>query len=104
MPTGLVGILLGRLVIIGMQGGVKGEIDLGTLLRRNGTVHATTLRGRTPQQKAEICTQVERHVWPWIAAGIVQPVIDRVMPIADAADAHRALEAGDVTGKIVLRR
>lgn len=94
----------GRLVVIGMQGGVKGEIDLGTLLRRNGTVHATTLRGRTAEQKAEICTQVERHVWPWIAAGIVKPVIDRVMPITDAADAHRALEAGDVTGKIVLRR
>ena len=94
----------GRLVIIGMQGGVKGEIDLGTLLRRNGTLHATTLRGRTPEQKAEICTQGERHVWPWIAAGIVKPVIDRVMPITDAAGAHRALEAGDVTGKIVLRR
>ena len=94
----------GRLVIIGMQGGVKAEIDLGTLLRRNGTVHATTLRGRTPEQKAEICTQVERHIWPWIAAGIVKPVVDRVMPMTDAADAHRALEAGDVTGKIVLRR
>ena len=94
----------GRLVIIGMQGGVKGEIDLGTLLRRNGTVHATTLRGRTPEQKAEICTQVERHVWPWIAAGIVKPVIDRVMPLTNAAESHRALEAGEVTGKIVLRR
>lgn len=94
----------GRLIVIGMQGGVKGEIDLGTLLRRNGTLHATTLRGRTPEQKAEICTQVERHVWPWIAAGIVKPVVDRVMPMVDAADAHRALEAGDVTGKIVLRR
>ena len=94
----------GRLVIIGMQGGVKAEIDLGTLLRRNGTLHATTLRGRTPEQKAEICAQVERHIWPWIAAGIVKPVVDRVMPMTDAADAHRALEAGDVTGKIVLRR
>ncbi len=94
----------GRLVVIGMQGGVKAEIDLGTLLRRNGTLHATTLRGRTPEQKAEICTEVERHVWPWIAAGIVTPVIDRVMPITEAADAHRALEAGDVTGKIVLKR
>jgi len=94
----------GRLVVIGMQGGVKAEIDLGTLLRRNGTLHATTLRGRTPEQKAEICAQVERHVWPWIAAGIVKPVIDRVMPMTDAAGAHRALEAGDVTGKIVLRR
>jgi putative PIG3 family NAD(P)H quinone oxidoreductase len=94
----------GRLVVIGMQGGVKAEIDLGSLLRRNGTVHATTLRGRTPEQKAEICAQVERHVWPWIAAGIVRPVVDRVMPLVDAADAHRALEAGGVTGKIILRR
>jgi putative PIG3 family NAD(P)H quinone oxidoreductase len=92
----------GRLVVIGMQGGVTAEIDLGSLLRRNGTVHATTLRGRTPEQKAEICTQVERHVWPWIAAGIVKPVVDRVMPLVDAADAHRALEAGGVTGKIIL--
>ncbi len=94
----------GRLAIIGMQGGVTGEIDLGSLLRRNGTVHATTLRGRTPEQKAEICAQVEHHVWPWIAAGIVKPVIDRVMPLTDAADAHRALEDGGVTGKIILRR
>lgn len=92
----------GRLVVIGMQGGVKAEIDLGVLLRRNGTVHATTLRGRTAEQKAEICTEVERHVWPWIASGIVKPVIDRVMPITEAAAAHVALEAGDVTGKIVL--
>lgn len=92
----------GRLVVIGMQGGVKAEIDLGSLLRRNGTVHATTLRGRTPEQKAEICAQVERHVWPWIAAGIVKPVVDRVMPLTEAADAHRALEAGGVTGKIIL--
>ena len=94
----------GRLVVIGMQGGVKAEIDLASLLRRNGTLHATTLRGRTPEQKAEVCAQVERHVWPWIAAGIVEPVIGRVMPLTDAADAHRALEAGEVTGKIVLRR
>ena len=92
----------GRLVVIGMQGGVKAEIDLGILLRRNGTVHATTLRGRTAEQKAEICTEVERHVWPWISSGIVKPVVDRVMPITEAAAAHVALEAGDVTGKIVL--
>jgi putative PIG3 family NAD(P)H quinone oxidoreductase len=92
----------GRLVVIGMQGGVKAEIDLGVLLRRNGTVHATTLRGRTAEQKAEICTEVERHVWPWISSGIVKPVVDRVMPITEAAAAHVALEAGDVTGKIVL--
>lgn len=92
----------GRLVVIGMQGGVTAEINLGTLLRRNGSLHATTLRGRTPEHKAEICTQVERHVWPWIAAGIVRPVVDTVMPVTEAADAHRALDSGAVTGKVVL--
>lgn len=92
----------GRLVIIGMQGGTTTEFDLAALLRRNGAVHATTLRGRPESEKAEICAQVEQHVWPWIGAGIVKPVVDRVMPLTDAADAHRALEAGEVTGKVVL--
>ena len=92
----------GRLVVIGMQGGVTAEIDLGVLLRRNGTVHATTLRGRTPEQKADICDQVQRHLWPWISAGIVRPIVDRVLPISAVADAHRALDDGSVTGKVVL--
>lgn len=92
----------GRLVIIGMQGGMKTEFDLGALLRRNGAVYATTLRGRPASEKAEICHEVERHVWPWIGAGIVRPVIDRVVPIVEASAAHTALEAGEVTGKIVL--
>ena len=93
----------GRIVIIGMQGGTRSELDITTLLRRNAAVHATTLRGRPTSEKVEICQEVERHVWPWIGTGIVKPVIDRVMPIADAAAAHHALEAGEVTGKIVLR-
>lgn len=92
----------GRLVIIGMQGGARAEFDIPLLLRKNATLHATTLRGRSPAEKAQICSEVERHVWPWIATGIVSPVIDRVMPIAEAAAAHRALEAGEATGKIVL--
>ena len=92
----------GRIVIIGMQGGTLAELDITTLLRRNAAVHATTLRGRPTSEKVDICQEVERHVWPWIAAGLVKPVIDRVMPITDAAEAHRALEAGVVTGKIVL--
>ncbi|MFM7211411.1 MAG: zinc-binding dehydrogenase, partial [Actinomycetota bacterium] len=79
------------------------ELDITTLLRRNAAVHATTLRGRPTSEKVEICLEVERHVWPWIGAGIVKPVIDRVMPITDAAAAHHALEAGEVTGKIVLK-
>ncbi|MFM7212350.1 MAG: NAD(P)H-quinone oxidoreductase, partial [Actinomycetota bacterium] len=93
----------GRIVIIGMQGGTRSELDITTLLRRNAAVHATTLRGRPTSEKVEICQEVERHVWPWIGTGIVKPVIDRVMPITDAAAAHHALEAGEVTGKIVLR-
>lgn len=92
----------GRLVIIGMQGGMVTEIDLGTMLRKNATLHTTTLRGRPESEKAAVCAEVERHVWPWITAGIVRPVIDRVMPITAAADAHRAIDAGDATGKIVL--
>ena len=92
----------GRMVIIGMQGGVKAELDINALLRKNASVHATSLRGRPESEKAAICAQVERTVWPWIHAGVVTPVIDRVMPMADAAEAHRLLADGAVTGKILL--
>jgi putative PIG3 family NAD(P)H quinone oxidoreductase len=92
----------GRIVIIGLQGGVQGEVDLGMLLRKSGSIHATTLRSRPLEEKAEICAAVERHVWPWIAAGLLHPVVDRVVPMADASVAHAALEAGDVTGKVLL--
>ncbi|MFM9135060.1 MAG: NAD(P)H-quinone oxidoreductase [bacterium] len=92
----------GRIVVIGMQGGVKAEFDIGVLLRRNGTVHATSLRSRPEGEKAEICAQVQRHVWPWISSGLIRPVVDRVMPVTEAAQAHRDLEAGAVTGKVVL--
>ena len=91
----------GRLVVIGMQGGVKAELDLGAVLRKNASIHATSLRGRPASEKASICAQVERTVWPWIHAGVVTPVIDRVMPMAEAADAHRLLDGGAVTGKVV---
>lgn len=92
----------GRLVVIGMQGGVKGELDLGSLLRRNGRVIATSLRGRPPGEKALICEQVAAHVWPMIEAGLIAPVIGAVMPLTEVREAHRLLEAGAVTGKIVL--
>jgi putative PIG3 family NAD(P)H quinone oxidoreductase len=92
----------GRVVIIGLQGGIKGEVDLGVLLRKSATIHATTLRSRPLDEKADICDAVERHVWPWIATGLLRPVVDRAVPMADAAAAHRALEAGEVTGKLLL--
>lgn len=92
----------GRLVVIGLQGGVKGELDLSALLRKGGSVHATSLRGRPREQKAAICDEVQRWVWPWVETGIVEPVIDRTLPMADAAEAHRLLDSGDVVGKVLL--
>ncbi|MED7948723.1 NAD(P)H-quinone oxidoreductase [Streptomyces sp. BE303] len=93
----------GRLVIIGLQGGVQGELNLNTLLRKRGAVIATNLRGRPLAEKAAIVAAVREHVWPLVESGVVKPVIDRVVPLADAAAAHRALEAGEQVGKVVLR-
>jgi putative PIG3 family NAD(P)H quinone oxidoreductase len=92
----------GRLVVIGMQGGVKGELNLGKLLSKRASVTATGLRARPKENKARIVAEVREHLWPLIERGSVQPVIDRVMPIADAGEAHRALDEGGVFGKIVL--
>ncbi len=92
----------GRLLIIGFQGGVKAEVDLSAMLRKNATLHAMSLRGRPIEEKAEVCREVERHVWPWIGAGLVGPVIDRRLPLSEAATAHRLLADGEVTGKILL--
>ncbi|MFJ8431829.1 NAD(P)H-quinone oxidoreductase [Kitasatospora sp. NPDC094019] len=93
----------GRLVIIGLQGGVKGELDLNTLLRKRGAVIATNLRGRPLAEKAAIVAAVREHVWPLVESGVVRPVVDRVLPLAEAAEAHRVLEAGTQVGKVVLR-
>lgn len=92
----------GRLVVIGLQGGIKAELDINALMRKNATIHGTTLRGRPDSEKAAICAQVERAVWPWVHAGVVRPVIDRTMPITQAADAHALIADGGATGKVVL--
>ena len=92
----------GRLVIIGMQGGVKGELNIGKLLTKRGAVIATSLRSRPVAEKAAICAAVVEHVWPLIADGSVRPVVHTTMPLADVADAHRMIEAGGNIGKIVL--
>ncbi len=92
----------GRLAVIGLQGGVKAELNLNELLRKNATIHAASLRGRPLHEKAAICEQVGSVVWPWIQAGLVAPVIGAQLLISEAAQAHRMLEAGAVTGKILL--
>jgi putative PIG3 family NAD(P)H quinone oxidoreductase len=92
----------GRLVVIGLQGGASGELDLGTMLRHRLTVHAASLRARPVAEKATVVEAVRDQVWPLIASGQVRPVIEAVFPLADAAEAHRAMEAGGHIGKILL--
>jgi putative PIG3 family NAD(P)H quinone oxidoreductase len=82
----------GRLVVIGLQGGTRAELDLGVLLRKRATVVATSLRARPTAEKAAIVAAVREHVWPLIASGAVRPIVHARMPLAQAADAHRLLE------------
>ncbi len=94
--------LEGRLVVIGMQGGSKGELDLGKLLRKRGAVVATSLRARPVPEKAAICAAVVEHVWPLVAEGLVRPIVHGTMPLEEVAAAHALMESGDHMGKIVL--
>ncbi|MFF2553360.1 NAD(P)H-quinone oxidoreductase [Nocardia sp. NPDC058058] len=96
----------GRLVIIGMQGGVKAELNLGALLAKRGTIHATNLRRRPEHgrgSKAEIITELRRHLWPMISDGTIVPVVSDELPITDVAQAHRLLDSPENFGKVILR-
>ncbi|MCW2792591.1 MAG: Alcohol dehydrogenase, zinc-binding domain protein, partial [Nocardioides sp.] len=92
----------GRLVIIGLQGGSKAELDINALLRKRGAVIATSLRSRPVAEKSTICAAVVEHVWPLVSAGLVKPVVHGTMPLEEAAAAHALMESGDHLGKIVL--
>jgi putative PIG3 family NAD(P)H quinone oxidoreductase len=92
----------GRLVIIGLQGGRRGEVNLGTLLAKRATVTGTTLRSRPLAEKAAIVQGVRDQVWPLIEQGRIRPVIDRRVPMRDAAEAHRIVEESAHTGKVLL--
>ena len=92
----------GRLLVVSTQGGSSAELDLQMLMRKRAGILASTLRARPPADKAVIVAGVREQVWPLISAGRVRPVTDRVLPMADAADAHRVLEQGTHVGKILL--
>ncbi|MFJ2646121.1 NAD(P)H-quinone oxidoreductase [Streptomyces sp. NPDC087420] len=92
----------GRLAVIGMQGGVKAELNIGALLSKRGTITATSLRARPRAEKAAIVAAVREHVWPLVAEGRVRPIVDRTLPMAEAAEAHRVLESSTHVGKILL--
>lgn len=95
----------GQLVVIGMQGGVKGELNLGKVLSKRLRIIGTTLRARPvsgPNGKTGIVRAVLESVWPMLADGRVRPVIGARLPIERAGDAHRQMVHGKVTGKVLL--
>lgn len=92
----------GRLVIIGLQGGTKGELDINALLRKRGAIIATTLRSRPPEDKAAICASVVEHVWPLVADGSIKPIVHATLPLEQVAEAHRMVEDSAHVGKVVL--
>ncbi len=92
----------GRLIVLGMQGGAQGELDLRALLGKRATVHGAGLRSRSPQQKAAIVAEAQNAIWPMIEAGSVRPVIDTVLPLEDAARAHQLMDDSGHIGKILL--
>jgi putative PIG3 family NAD(P)H quinone oxidoreductase len=96
----------GRLVVIGMQGGVDAELNIGALLAKRATVSATGLRYRPVDGKGgkgPIVADVTARLWPLVEAGAVVPVVGQVLPMRDAAQAHRVMAAGEVVGKVLLR-
>jgi putative PIG3 family NAD(P)H quinone oxidoreductase len=92
----------GRLVVIGLQGGTRAEIDLGLMLRKRVAVFAASLRGRPLDEKAAIIRSTVEHVWPLLESGAIRPVIHATYPLADAAEAHRVMEASTHIGKLLL--
>lgn len=93
----------GRLVIIAVQGGTAAQIDAGQVLRRRLTITGSTLRPRPVAFKTAIAQALRRNVWPWLEAGRVKPVIYKVFPAAEAAQAHALMESNRHIGKLVLQ-
>jgi putative PIG3 family NAD(P)H quinone oxidoreductase len=92
----------GRLVVLAVQSGAKAEINLGQVMAKRATIIGTTLRARPRDEKAAIVAAVRQDLWPIVETGAVRPVVDRVVPMRDAAEAHRVVEAGQHVGKVVL--
>jgi NADPH:quinone reductase-like Zn-dependent oxidoreductase len=92
----------GRLLVIGMQGGTTGQLDLGRLMSRRGSVTATGLRSRTVADKGRIIAEVVGHVWPLVEAKKVRPIVYRTLPLADVRQAHEILEQSSQIGKVLL--
>jgi putative PIG3 family NAD(P)H quinone oxidoreductase len=94
--------LYGRLVVIGLQGGARAEIDLTRLMRKRLTITGSTLRARPIDEKGRIIEAFVRRFGPGLMTGAIRPIVDRVLPLEKVSDAHRLLAAGEIFGKLVL--
>ena len=92
----------GRHVTIAVQGGATATIPMWQVMARRLTLTGSTLRARSNQFKALLAQEIERNVWPLVAEGVLRPVMDKILPLAEAAAAHARMEAGGHIGKIVL--
>ena len=92
----------GRLVQIGLMGGSRADVNLRHVLQRRLTITGSTLRPRSPEEKGAIARELQQHVWPLLESGKIKPVVSKVLPLEQAAEAHRLLESGEVIGKVVL--
>ncbi len=92
----------GRHVSIAVQRGATAELEIGRVMMRRLVLTGSTLRARSVAFKSLLADEIAREVWPLVAQGEIRPVVHATFPLAEAAEAHRLMEAGDHVGKIVL--
>jgi len=93
----------GHIVLVGMLGGAQAELDLGALLRKRVRITGTVLRARPFEEKIAVVRAFARHVVPLLARGSLRPIVDRVLPLAAAGEAHAYMASNQGFGKIVLQ-
>ncbi|MFN9711656.1 MAG: NAD(P)H-quinone oxidoreductase [Alphaproteobacteria bacterium] len=92
----------GRIVYIASQAGGEVTLPIFRIMMKRAVITGSTLRPRDADEKARLAAEVERVVWPWIAAGKIKPTIDKTFPLEEAAAAHAHLEGGSHVGKVIL--
>jgi NADPH:quinone reductase len=93
----------GRIVVVGTMAGPRVDLDLHVLMRKRAEIRGTMLRSRPLEEKILVAHMLERRITPLLESGAMRPVVDRVMPLAEAAEAHRAMQGNATFGKVVLR-
>ena len=92
----------GRIIVIGLMGGVKGELALGALLAKRASIHGSVLRSRSAEEKAELTASFTNEMLGRFATGELKPIIDDVLPMTEIQAAHQRMDANETFGKLVL--